>query len=64
MRALALGMVSGEKKPYVVEQLKKELETADYHLNTGFLSTVYLLPTLCDNGMEREAFRILEQTDG
>lgn len=63
VRALALGMVSGEKKPYVVEQLKKELEAADYHLNTGFLSTVYLLPTLCDNGMEREAFRILEQTD-
>ena len=43
--------------------LKKELEAANYHLNTGFLSTVYLLPTLCDNGMTEEAFRILEQTD-
>ena len=62
IRALALDMVSAEKKPLVIAQLKKELEAADYHLNTGFLSTVYLLPTLCDNGLVDEAFRILEQT--
>ncbi|MBR4655833.1 MAG: family 78 glycoside hydrolase catalytic domain [Oscillospiraceae bacterium] len=62
IRALALDMVSEAKKPLVIAQLKKELEAADYHLNTGFLSTVYLLPTLCDNGLVDEAFRILEQT--
>ncbi len=62
IRTLALDMVSEEKKPLVIAQLKKELEAADYHLNTGFLSTVYLLPTLCDNGMVDEAFKILEQT--
>ena len=62
IRALALGMVSEEKKLLVIAQLKKELEAADYHLNTGFLSTVYLLPTLCDNGLVDEAFRILDQT--
>ena len=62
IRALALDMVSEDKKPFVITQLKKELEAANYHLNTGFLSTVYLLPTLCDNGMTEEAFRILEQT--
>ena len=62
IRALALDMASAEKKPLVIAQLKKELEAADYHLNTGFLSTVYLLPTLCDNGLVDEAFRILEQT--
>jgi alpha-L-rhamnosidase len=62
IRALALDMVSEDKKPLVINQLKKELEAANYHLNTGFLSTVYLLPTLCDNGMTEEAFRILEQT--
>ena len=62
IRALALDMVSEDKKPLVITQLKKELEAANYHLNTGFLSTVYLLPTLCDNGMTEEAFRILEQT--
>jgi alpha-L-rhamnosidase len=63
VRALALDMVSEAKKPLVVAQLKKELEAANYHLNTGFLSTVYLLPTLCDNGLVDEAFRVLEQTD-
>ena len=63
IRALALDLVSEEKKPLVIIQLKKELEAANYHLNTGFLSTVYLLPTLCDNGMVKEAFRILQQTD-
>jgi len=62
IRALALGMVDDQKKPLVIAQLKKELEAANYHLNTGFLSTVYLLPTLCDNGLIEEAFRILEQT--
>ena len=62
IRALALELVSAEKKPLVIAQLKRELEAADYHLNTGFLSTVYLLPTLCDNGLVDEAFRILEQT--
>ena len=63
IRALALDMADEEKKPLVIAQLKKELEAANYHLNTGFLSTVYLLPTLCDNGLTDEAFRILEQTD-
>ena len=63
IRALALDVVSEEKKPLVIAQLKKELEAANYHLNTGFLSTVYLLPTLCDHGLVEEAFRVLEQTD-
>lgn len=63
IRALALDMVGEKKKPLVIEQLKKELAAANYRLNTGFLSTVYLLPTLCDNGMVDEAFHILEQTD-
>ena len=63
IRTLALDLVSAEKKPMVIAQLKRELEAANYHLNTGFLSTVYLLPTLCDNGLVDEAFRVLEQTE-
>ncbi len=62
VRALAYDMVSDEKKALVVDQLKKEIEKADYHLNTGFLSTGLLLSVLCDNGLTEEAFRILEQT--
>ena len=63
IRALALDMADETKKPLVIEQLKQELKAANYHLNTGFLSTVYLLPTLCDNGLVDEAFKILEQTE-
>ena len=63
IRALALDLVKEEKKPLVLFQLKKELEDAEYHLNTGFLSTVYLLPTLVDHGLVDEAYRILEQTE-
>ncbi|HEL2056862.1 TPA: family 78 glycoside hydrolase catalytic domain [Streptococcus suis] len=63
IRALALDMVDERKKPYVIKQLKQELENSNYHLNTGFLSTVYLLPVLCDNGLIEEAYKILEQTD-
>ena len=62
VRALAYDMVGNEKKPLVIGQLKKEIEKADYHLNTGFLSTGLLLPVLCDNDLTEEAFKILEQT--
>ena len=63
IRALALDMADDEKKPLVIKQLKQELKAANYHLNTGFLSTVYLLPTLCDNGLVDEAYKLLEQTE-
>ena len=62
VRALAYDVVGNEKKPLVIGQLKKEIEKADYHLNTGFLSTGLLLPVLCDSGLTEEAFKILEQT--
>ena len=62
VRALAFDMVSEEKKPLVIRQLRKEIETAEYHLNTGFLSTGILLQVLCDNGLKEEAFKLLEQT--
>lgn len=62
VRALAMNLADAHKKPLVIAQLKKEIIAANYHLNTGFLSTGYLLPVLCDNGMTDEAFRILEQT--
>jgi len=63
VRALGLDLAEKEKKPLVVAKLKEEIEKAGDHLNTGFLSTVYLLPVLCDNGLTEEAFRILEQEE-
>lgn len=61
VRALAFDLTGEEKKPLVIARLKEEIVKAKYHLNTGFLSTVYLLPVLCDSGLTEEAFRILEQ---
>ncbi|MCR4674118.1 MAG: glycoside hydrolase family 78 protein [Lachnospiraceae bacterium] len=63
VRALALNLVDQNHYNLVVDKLKDEIKKADYHLNTGFLSTGYLLPVLADCGLKEEAFRILEQTD-
>lgn len=63
VRALALDMVGKAKRPLVIQQLVKEIENANYHLNTGFLSTVYLLPTLCDIGRSDLAYKLLQQEE-
>lgn len=62
VRALAFDLC-GEKREAVERQLVKEIKENQYHLNTGFLSTPFLLPVLCNMGREDLAFRILEQTD-
>ena len=62
VRALAFDLC-GEKRALVEEQLVKEIEANNYCLNTGFLSTPFLLPVLCDMGRVDLAFRILEQTE-
>lgn len=63
VRALAMDLCSDEKRPFVEMQLVKEIEKNNYRLNTGFLSTPFLLPVLADMGREDLAFRILEQTE-
>jgi len=63
VRALALDMVGDKKKPLVIAKLKEEIEKANYHLNTGFLSTGMLLPVLWDNGLSEYAFKLLQQTE-
>lgn len=63
VRALAFGLCSEEKRPLVQEQLVKEIEQNGYKLNTGFLSTPFLLPVLVEMGRTDLAYRILEQTE-
>lgn len=63
VRALAMNLCSGEKREKVIKQLLQEIKMNDYKLNTGFLSTPFLLPVLADCGYADFAFRILEQTD-
>ncbi len=62
VRALAMDLCSGEKRAKVIGQLIHEIEANDYKLNTGFLSTPFLLPVLEDCGYTEVAFKILEQT--
>ena len=61
VRALALGLVEDDRRARVVERLVEAIEQAGYHLNTGFLSTAFLLEVLADNGRADLAFRLLEE---
>ena len=44
------------------ENLRRKLEEDNHHLTTGFLGVKYLLPTLCDVGLEKQAYNLLTQT--
>lgn len=63
VRALVMELCSGKKKKYVSEHLLTLIKENGYKLNTGFLTTVFLLPTLADIGAVEEAYKILEQKD-
>lgn len=63
VRALAMNLCSGEKRKKVIENLIREIEENEYCLNTGFLSTPFLLPVLVDCGYPEIAYKILEQTE-
>lgn len=63
VRALAMNLCSGQKREKVTARLLQEIEANGYKLNTGFLSTPFLLPVLADCGYPEIAFRILEQTE-
>ncbi len=63
VRALAFGLCSGNKKEQVRKQLIREIETNNYKLNTGFLSTPFLLPVLVEMGEAETAYRLLQNTE-
>ena len=64
VRALTLGLYKDEEqKAQLLEQLKTEIKKNGYRLNTGFLSTPYLLPALADNGEIELAYKLLLQTE-
>lgn len=62
VRALQFDLVSEDKKPLVVKKLVEEVRKNDMRLNTGFLSTPFLLRQLSENSFINEAFEVLEQT--
>lgn len=58
---LAFGLVPDEHVDTIVANLVKDIEEKDYHLDTGFIGTRYILPILCQYGHEKLAFKILTQ---
>ena len=63
VRAIRFDLADDRKLPLVKAQLMKEIKDNGYRLNTGFLSTPFLLPVLADMGEAETACRILESTE-
>ncbi len=61
-RTLAFGLADEKNEPLIAQKLAEAVERNGYMLNTGFLSTPFLLQQLCRYGYTEHAFRILEQT--
>ena len=58
---LSFGMVSGDKRKAVAENLAKDFIAKDYHLDTGCVGTRAVLPVLFDEGYAEIAYRVLTQ---
>ncbi|MBQ1483279.1 MAG: family 78 glycoside hydrolase catalytic domain [Erysipelotrichaceae bacterium] len=59
LRPLKFGML--EKKEENAKLLNEMIVNNGYHLNTGFLSTPFLCPVLCEYGYTDTAYRLLLQ---
>jgi alpha-L-rhamnosidase len=60
--ALKNDLVSDEVRPKMAAHLREMIEQNDYCLDTGFLSVLFLMDVLCENGMKDLANKILYQT--
>lgn len=61
VRTLAFGLAYEDNKQAVADRLAQLVVEQNYHLNTGFLSTPFILQVLADYGHSDIAFRLLEQ---
>ena len=63
VRPLALGILDGEAKAWAQKRLVQAVRNRNYHVGTGFLSTVFLLPMLTEAGETEIAYKMLENTE-
>ncbi len=63
VRPLALGLLDGKDKESAQKRLAKAITDYHYHVGTGFLSTVFLLPVLTEAGFSDVAYQMLESTE-
>jgi len=61
--ALGMGLVPADKVQLVGDRFVAKLAQTDYHLQTGFLGTPWLLPALTASGHNDIAYRMLNHTD-
>ena len=59
--ALKAGIVEGELATKTAKRLVEKIQNNGMHLDTGFVTTPYLLDVLCENGYEDIAFSLLLQ---
>ncbi|MBR2766059.1 MAG: family 78 glycoside hydrolase catalytic domain [Blautia sp.] len=60
--ALKMGLVTEEIRPKMVDRLCRMIRDNGDRLDTGFLSVLFLMDVLCENGREDVAYRLLFQT--
>lgn len=63
VRPLVLGLLDGKSKRNVQKRLVKAVENRAYNINTGFLSTPFILPALTEAGRADIAYKMLENTN-
>lgn len=61
VRTLAFDLAYEDRKQAIADRLAELVIEQDYHLNTGFLSTPFILHVLAEYGYPDVAFRLLEQ---
>lgn len=59
--ALKMDLVPDALRPKMVNHLREMIEANDNKLDTGFLSVLFLMDVLCENGLKDLAFKILYQ---
>lgn len=58
---LAFGLVPEDKKEKVLNALLHQIESIDYHFDTGILATPLLLKVLTENGYSEIAYKLMTQ---
>ena len=58
--AYSFGIITADEAR---EHLRRKLAQFDCHLTTGFLGVKYLLPTLCELGLVKEAYTVMTNRD-
>lgn len=63
VRPLALGLLDGAARTQAEERLVQAVQNRGYRVNTGFLSTPFILPVLSAAGRSDVAYRMLENEE-